>query len=31
VSPQEERDVRRILLREPQSQLASSIVANIEP
>jgi ATP-dependent Lhr-like helicase len=30
VSPQEERDVRRILLRVPQSQLASPVVANLE-
>jgi ATP-dependent Lhr-like helicase len=30
VSPQEERDVRRILLREPRSQLASPVVANLE-
>jgi ATP-dependent Lhr-like helicase len=30
LSPQEERDVRRILLREPESQLASPAVARID-
>jgi ATP-dependent Lhr-like helicase len=31
LSPQEERDVRRTLLREPESQLAPPVVAGIEP